>query len=51
MSQVVLSHLLPVLGLVGHYPANYLIGRSPHGLSPVTSSAQADSTSELLRFL
>jgi hypothetical protein len=24
---------------------------SVHGLSPVTSSAQADSTSELLRFL
>jgi hypothetical protein len=29
MSQVVLSHPLPVFGLVGHYPANYLIGRSP----------------------
>ena len=26
---VVLSDQLPVLGLVGHYPANYLIGRSP----------------------
>ena len=26
---VVLSHQLPVLGLVGHYPANYLIGRKP----------------------
>ena len=25
---VVLSDQLPVLGLVGHYPANYLIGRS-----------------------
>ena len=26
---VVLSHQLPVLGLVGHYPANNLIGRKP----------------------
>src|SRR5271169_2234646 len=26
---VVLSDQLPVLGLVGHYPANNLIGRSP----------------------
>ena len=24
-----LSHRLPVFGLVGHYPANYLIGRKP----------------------
>ncbi|SVA21290.1 uncharacterized protein METZ01_LOCUS74144 [marine metagenome] len=24
---VVLSHQLPVLGLVGHYPTNNLIGR------------------------
>ena len=29
MSRAVLSHPLPVLGLVGLYPANYLIGRSP----------------------
>jgi hypothetical protein len=29
MWRVVLSHPLPVFGLVGHYPANYLIGRSP----------------------
>jgi hypothetical protein len=29
MWQAVLSHLLPVYGLVGHYPTNYLIGRSP----------------------
>ena len=26
---VVLSHRLPVVGLVGHYPANYLMGRKP----------------------
>ena len=26
---IVLSHRLPVLGLVGRYPANYLIGRKP----------------------
>jgi hypothetical protein len=36
-------------------PTAYEINRKPvasvHGLSPVTSSAQADSTSELLRFL
>ena len=25
----VLSHRVPVFGLVGHYPANYLIGRKP----------------------
>ena len=29
MRRAVLSHPLPVLGLVGHYPANYLIGRFP----------------------
>ena len=29
MRRVVLSHPLPVFGLVGRYPANYLIGRSP----------------------
>ena len=29
MLRVVLSHPLPVFGLVGLYPANYLIGRSP----------------------
>ena len=28
MWQAVLSHLLPVFGLVGFYPANYLIGGS-----------------------
>jgi hypothetical protein len=28
-ARVVLSHPLPVFGLVGHYPTNYLIGRSP----------------------
>ncbi len=28
MWQAVLSHLLPVFGLVGRYPANYLIGVS-----------------------
>ena len=41
---VVLSDQLPVFGLVGHYPANYLIGRKPlrkrlaaflQGLSPL----------------
>ena len=26
---IMLSHRLPVLGLVGHYPTNYLIGRKP----------------------
>ncbi len=26
---VVLSHRLPVIGLVGYYPTNYLIGRRP----------------------
>ena len=26
---VVLSHRLPVVGLVGRYPTNYLIGRKP----------------------
>ena len=26
---VVLSDQLPVIGLVGHYPTNYLIGREP----------------------
>jgi hypothetical protein len=25
----ILSDQLPVIGLVGHYPANYLIGREP----------------------
>ena len=29
MSRAVLSHPLPVFGLVGFYPANYLIGHSP----------------------
>jgi hypothetical protein len=29
MWQAVLSHLLPVLGLVSRYPTNYLIGHSP----------------------
>ncbi len=27
--RVVLSHPLPIFGLVGHYPTNYLIGRGP----------------------
>ena len=26
---IVLSDQLPVVGLVGHYPTNYLIGRKP----------------------
>jgi len=29
-----LSHRLPVIGLVGHYPTNYLIGRKPFSKRP-----------------
>ncbi len=29
MRRAVLSHPLPVFGLVGRYPANYLIGHFP----------------------
>jgi hypothetical protein len=26
---IILSNQLPIFGLVGHYPANYLMGREP----------------------
>ena len=29
LERVILSDPLPVVGLVGHYPANYLIGHKP----------------------
>ena len=38
-------------GTLPYHAYKYASAASVHGLSPVTSSAQADSTSELLRFL
>ncbi len=43
MTQVVLSHLLPIIALVSHYLANKLIGRRPilgrnHTFDPEISS-------------
>ena len=43
MTRVVLSHPLPIIALVGHYPANKLIGRRPlhrwnHTFGPETLS-------------
>ena len=38
MWPITLSGRLPIIGLVGHYPTNYLIGREPvsHRIAPLT---------------
>ena len=39
MWPITLSGRLPIIGLVGRYPSNYLIGREPvlHRIAPLTS--------------
>ena len=46
---VVLSDQLPVIGLVGHYPANYLIGREPL-LRRLAAFLSGSEPGELMRY-